>query len=136
MADVLYTFRLSHIPGMYTYRLSIARSLDLLQDSLRLLLTLNNIFSRNRTIGALMAFMAVNLAAARYFGFSPEVKAERKIFLDVVVRIRVPVLPGDFPRAASLHARGGRNLGFMGAAYVVLKVKVLGQPVAIDFSES
>lgn len=87
--------------------------------------------------GALMAFMAVNLAAARYFGFSPEVKDKRRIVLDVVV----PALGFLFCLVIFLGLQGSTLVAggiwvTVGAAYVILKVKALGQPVTIDFSES
>ena len=87
--------------------------------------------------GALMAFMAVNLAAIRYFGFSPEMKDKRKLFLDVIV----PALGFLFCLVIFLGlqnstlAAGAIWVG-VGALYVLLKTKALGQPVAIDFSES
>jgi len=87
--------------------------------------------------GALMAFMAVNLAAVRYFGFSPEMKKQRRLFLDVIV----PTLGFLFCLVIFLGlqnstlAAGGIWVG-VGALYVLLKTKALGQPVAIDFSES
>ena len=87
--------------------------------------------------GALMAFMAVNLAAIRYFGFSPEMKNKRKLFLDVIV----PALGFLFCLVIFLGlqnstlAAGAIWVG-VGALYVLLKTKALGQPVAIDFSES
>lgn len=87
--------------------------------------------------GALMAFMAVNLAAARYFGFSPEMKGKRKLFLDVVV----PALGFLFCLVIFLGLQSSTLVAggiwvIVGAAYVILKTKALGQPVTIDFSES
>jgi amino acid transporter len=87
--------------------------------------------------GALMAFMAVNLAAIRYFGFSTEMKNKRKLFLDVIV----PALGFLFCLVIFLGLQNS-TLGAgaiwvgVGALYVLLKTKALGQPVAIDFSES
>jgi amino acid transporter len=87
--------------------------------------------------GALMAFMAVNLAAIRYFGFSPEMKSKRKLFFDIIV----PTLGFLFCLVIFLGLQnstlvaGGIWVG-IGALYVLLKTKALGQPVAIDFSES
>jgi putrescine importer len=87
--------------------------------------------------GALMAFMAVNLAAVRYFGFTPEMKQKRKLFLDVVV----PSLGFLFCLVIFLGLQGSTLVAggiwvAVGALYVVLKTKAFGQPVAIDFSES
>jgi amino acid transporter len=87
--------------------------------------------------GALMAFMAVNLAAARYFGFSPEMKDKREVFLDVVVPASgfLFCLVIFLGLQSSTLVAGGIWV-IVGAAYVILKTKVLGQPVTIDFSES
>lgn len=87
--------------------------------------------------GALMAFMGVNLAAVRYFGFSPEVKGKRKLFLDVIV----PTLGFLFCLVIFLGLQNSTLLAGaiwvgVGALYVLLKTKAMGQPVAIDFSES
>jgi putrescine importer len=87
--------------------------------------------------GALMAFMAVNLAAIRYFGFSPEMKNKRKLFLDVIV----PTLGFLFCLVIFLGLQNSTLLAGaiwvgVGALYVLLKTKAMGQPVAIDFSES
>jgi putrescine importer len=87
--------------------------------------------------GALMAFMAVNLAAARYFGFSPEMKDKREVFLDVVVPASgfLFCLVIFLGLQSSTLVAGGIWV-IVGAAYVILKTKTLGQPVTIDFSES
>ena len=87
--------------------------------------------------GALMAFMAVNLAAARYFGFSPEMKDKREVFLDVVVPAAgfLFCLVIFLGLQSSTLVAGGIWV-IVGAAYVILKTKALGQPVTIDFSES
>lgn len=87
--------------------------------------------------GALMAFMAVNLAAARYFGFSPEMKNKREVFLDVVVPASgfLFCLVIFLGLQSSTLVAGGIWV-IVGAAYVILKTKALGQPVTIDFSES
>ena len=87
--------------------------------------------------GALMAFMAVNLAAARYFGFSPEMKDKREVFLDVVVPAAgfLFCLVIFLGLQSSTLVAGGIWV-IVGAAYVILKTKTLGQPVTIDFSES
>jgi putrescine importer len=87
--------------------------------------------------GALMAFMAVNLAAIRYFGFSTEMKNKRKLFLDVIV----PALGFLFCLVIFLGLQNSTLVAGaiwvgVGALYVLLKTKALGQPVAIDFSES
>ena len=87
--------------------------------------------------GALMAFMAVNLAAARYFGFSPGRKDKREVFLDVVVPASgfLFCLVIFLGLQSSTLVAGGIWV-LVGAAYVILKTKALGQPVTIDFSES
>jgi len=87
--------------------------------------------------GALMAFMAVNLAAARYFGFSPGMKDKREVFLDVVVPASgfLFCLVIFLGLQSSTLVAGGIWV-LVGAAYVILKTKALGQPVTIDFSES
>jgi putrescine importer len=87
--------------------------------------------------GALMAFMAVNLAAVKYFGFSPELAGKRKIFLDVIV----PTLGFLFCLVIFLGLQGSTLVAGgiwcgLGALYVVLKTRALGEPVVIDFSES
>ena len=87
--------------------------------------------------GALMAFMAVNLAAVRYFGFSPEQTGKRKILLDIIV----PSLGFLFCLVIFLGLQGstlavGAIWVGCGALYVILKTRILGQPVVIDFSES
>src|SRR5579863_1565972 len=87
--------------------------------------------------GALIAFMAVNLAAVKHFGFSPELAGKRKIFLDVIV----PGLGFLFCLAILLGLQGstlaaGAIWCGLGAVYVVLKTRALGEPVVIDFSES
>jgi len=87
--------------------------------------------------GALMAFMAVNLAAVRHFGFSPEQTGKRNILLDIIV----PSLGFLFCLVIFLGLQGstlaaGAIWVGCGALYVVLKTKGLAQPVVIDFSES
>jgi putrescine importer len=87
--------------------------------------------------GALMAFMAVNLAAVRYFGFSPAMAGKRHLLLDVIV----PSLGFVFCLVIFLGLQGSTLLAgaiwlVVGGVYVVLKTKALGQPVVIDFSES
>jgi putrescine importer len=87
--------------------------------------------------GALMAFMAVNLAAARYFGFSPEMKNKREVFLDVVVPASgfLFCLVIFLGLQSSTLVAGGIWV-IVGAGYVILKTKALGEPVTIDFRES
>jgi putrescine importer len=87
--------------------------------------------------GALMAFMAVNLAAARYFGFSPEMKNKRELFLDVVVPASgfLFCLVIFLGLQSSTLVAGGIWV-IVGAGYVILKTKALGEPVTIDFRES
>ncbi len=87
--------------------------------------------------GALMAFMAVNLAAVRYFGFSPGMAGKRHLLLDVIV----PSLGFVFCLVIFLGLQGSTLVAgaiwlVVGGLYVVLKAKALGQPVVIDFSES
>jgi putrescine importer len=87
--------------------------------------------------GALMAFMAVNLAAVKHFGFSAELDGKRKILLDVIV----PSLGFLFCLVILLGLQGSTLLAGaiwcgVGALYVVLKTRMLGEPVVIDFSES
>jgi putrescine importer len=86
--------------------------------------------------GALMAFMAVNLAAMRHFGFSSERAEERRPLLDVVV-------PGiGFAFCLVIFLGLQQSTLVMGAAWVIVggiyvawKTKVLRRPVAIDFTE-
>lgn len=87
--------------------------------------------------GALIAFMAVNLAAVRHFGFSPGMAGKRHLLLDVIV----PGLGFVFCLVIFLGLQQstlavGTAWLSVGALYVVLKTKALGQPVIIDFSES
>ena len=87
--------------------------------------------------GALVAFMAVNLAAVRYFGFSPGMAGKRHLLLDVIV----PSLGFVFCLVIFLGLQGSTLVAgaiwlVVGGIYVVLKTKALGQPVVIDFSES
>jgi putrescine importer len=87
--------------------------------------------------GALVAFMAVNLAAVRYFGFTPGLAGKRNLLLDVII----PSLGFLFCLVIFLGLQGstlavGAVWVAAGALYVVLKTKALGQPVVIDFSES
>jgi putrescine importer len=87
--------------------------------------------------GALVAFMAVNLAAVRYFGFSPEMAGKRNILLDVIV----PSLGFLFCLVIFLGLQNSTLVAgaiwlVAGGVYVFLKTRALGQPVVIDFSES
>jgi len=88
--------------------------------------------------GALMAFMAVNLAAVRYFGFSSEWDGKRNIFLDIII----PSLGFLFCLVIFLGLQGSTLvLGAIwvgaGGLYVMLKTKGFRtQPVVIDFNES
>ncbi|HUK48341.1 MAG TPA: APC family permease [Terriglobales bacterium] len=86
--------------------------------------------------GALMAFMAVNLAALRHFGFTPTT-AKRNLLFDIVV----PGLGFLFCLIIFLGLQTSTLM--VGAAwcaagifYVIMKTRELGQPVMIDFSES
>jgi putrescine importer len=87
--------------------------------------------------GALVAFMAVNLAAVRYFGFSPEMAGKRNVLLDVIV----PSLGFLFCLVIFLGLQNSTLVAgaiwlVAGGIYVFLKTRALGQPVVIDFSES
>jgi putrescine importer len=87
--------------------------------------------------GALMAFMAVNLAAVRHFGFSRETVENRNLMLDVIV----PALGFLFCLVIFLGLQGSTLVAgaiwlAAGGIYVFLKTRALGQPVVIDFSES
>jgi len=87
--------------------------------------------------GALMAFMAVNLAAVRHFGFNPSLAGSRKLFLDIIV----PSLGFVFCLVIFLGLQSstlviGTIWVIAGAVYVLLKVKAFGQTVVIDFAES
>ncbi len=88
--------------------------------------------------GALLAFMAVNLAALRHFGFGREHLGQRNLFLDIFA----PVLGFLFCLVIFLGLQGstlvvGAVWSAIGGLYVVLKTKGLSAaPVEIDFSES
>jgi putrescine importer len=87
--------------------------------------------------GALMAFMAVNLAAVRYFGFSAEFTGKRNIFLDVIV----PSLGFLFCLVIFLGLQAstlavGAAWVVCGGLYVVLKTRGASTPVVIDFNAS
>ena len=85
--------------------------------------------------GALVAFMAVNLAAVRYFGFSPEMSGKRNLLVDVIV----PGLGFLFCLVIFLGLQSSTLVAgtvwvLAGALYVILKTKALGQPVVVDFA--
>jgi putrescine importer len=87
--------------------------------------------------GALFAFMAVNLAAVRHFGFSPGMAEKRNLLLDVVV----PSLGFVFCLIIFLGLQGSTLVAgavwlIAGIVYVAFKTKILGQTVVIDFNES
>ena len=87
--------------------------------------------------GALVAFMAVNLACVRHYGFSGEEQGKRKPFLDIVV----PSLGFLFCLVIFLGLENSTLVAggvwiAVGAAYVLVKTKALGHSVTIDFSES
>jgi putrescine importer len=86
--------------------------------------------------GALLTFMAVNLAAVKHFGFTPRIAHKRKLFLDVIV----PGLGFVFCLVIFLGLQGSTLVAgtvwlAMGGLYVMLKTKIMGQPVVIDFGE-
>ena len=86
--------------------------------------------------GALMAFMAVNLAAVRHFGFTSDAE-KRHVLLDIIV----PALGFLFCLVIFLGLQGSTLVAgavwvVVGGLYVFLKTKATGQPVVIDFSES
>lgn len=87
--------------------------------------------------GALLAFMAVNLAAVRHFGFNRELLAQRNVLLDIVI----PGLGFLFCLIIFLGLQGstlaaGAAWMAAGIAYIVIKAREPGQSVVIDFSES
>jgi len=88
--------------------------------------------------GALLAFMAVNLAALRHFGFGRDHVGQRNLFLDILA----PVLGFLFCLVIFLGLQGstlivGAIWSAIGGLYVILKTKGLRvAPVEIDFSES
>ncbi len=87
--------------------------------------------------GALLAFMAVNLAAVRHFGFSAEMAGKRNLLLDVLV----PSLGFVFCLVIFLGLQGSTLVAgaiwlIAGILYVAFKTRILGQTVVIDFSES
>jgi putrescine importer len=87
--------------------------------------------------GALLAFMAVNLTALRHFGFTPELRETRNIFLDIVA----PSLGFAFCLIIFLGLQGSTLVAggawiAAGIVYVAFKSRELGQSAVIDFSES
>lgn len=87
--------------------------------------------------GALLAFMAVNLAAVKHFGFSRESQQNRNLLLDIVI----PGLGFLFCFIIFLGLQGstlaaGAAWMLAGIVYVVFKLREPGQSIAIDFSES
>ena len=87
--------------------------------------------------GALLAFMAVNLAALKHFGFTAETASERNILFDIVI----PALGFLFCLIIFLGLQGstlwaGAAWLVAGIAYIAVKAREVGKPVVIDFSES
>jgi len=89
------------------------------------------------TFGALLAFMAVNLAALRCFGLTSAPERRKNVLFDILS----PALGFLFCLAIFLGLQsstlvfGGAWLG-ASVLYIVLKTRELDQPVVIDFSES
>jgi putrescine importer len=86
--------------------------------------------------GALLAFMAVNVAAVKHFGFTPGLPHKRKLFLDVIA----PGLGFAFCLVIFLGLQestlvAGTVWLAMGGLYVILKARIMGQPVVINFDE-
>jgi putrescine importer len=87
--------------------------------------------------GALIAFMAVNLAAVRHFGFSPGMAGKRRLLLDVVV----PSLGFVFCLVIFLGLQASTLIAgaiwlVAGAVYVACKTRASGRPIVMDFGES
>jgi putrescine importer len=87
--------------------------------------------------GALLAFMAVNAAAFRHFGFARDAAGKRNLLLDVIS----PVLGFSFCLVIFLNLQGatlvvGGIWLAAGALYLVLKTRALGESAEIDFSKS
>jgi putrescine importer len=87
--------------------------------------------------GALVAFMAVNVAVLRHFGFPRDLERKRNVIFDVVV----PALGFLFCLIIFLGLQGstlviGAAWVLAGILYVIVKTRELGEPVMIDFSES
>src|SRR5579862_5137365 len=87
--------------------------------------------------GALLAFMAVNLAALRHFGFPQHTGTPRNLLLDIIAPVLgfLFCLVIFFGLQSSTLVVGGIWLA-VGAVYVLLKTRGLStRPVEIDFSE-
>lgn len=88
--------------------------------------------------GALLAFMAVNLAALRHFGFGQQPGRKPNLLLDVIS----PALGFLFCLVIFLGLQGSTLLAgaiwlVLGGVYVLLKTRGLStESVVIDFSES
>lgn len=87
--------------------------------------------------GALMAFMAVNLACVRHFGFTALQHGRRKLLLDVIV----PSLGFLFCLVIFLGLQGSTLVAgtvwvLVGGLYVILNTKAVEQVVEMDFGES
>src|SRR3984957_12052926 len=87
--------------------------------------------------GALLAFMAVNLAALRHFGFTSKGAEERRPLLDVLV----PGMGFAFCLVIFLGLQESTLIAGViwvvaGGVYVVWKTRVSGQSMVIDFDES
>jgi amino acid transporter len=87
--------------------------------------------------GALIAFMAVNVAALAHFGFSRELAGKRNPLLDIIAPAVgfLFCLVIIFNLQESTLIVGGIWVA-AGAAYLIFKTRALGQTVEIDFSES
>jgi amino acid transporter len=87
--------------------------------------------------GALLAFMAVNLAAVKHFGFTPGLPGKRNLLLDVIApSVGFLFCLWIFGGLQGSTLVAGATWCAVGALYVVLKIRVMGEPVVIDFSES
>jgi len=88
--------------------------------------------------GALLAFMAVNLAALRHFGFGREQKDRRNLFLDIIA----PALGFVFCLIIFFGLQGstlvvGAVWLVIGGVYVGLKTRgASATPIQMDFSDS
>jgi amino acid transporter len=88
--------------------------------------------------GALMAFMAVNAAALKHFGFGPDPVRKVNIFLDIIS----PGLGFLFCLVIFLGLQSSTLLAgaiwlAVGGVYLLLKTRgPSARPVEIDFSES
>ncbi len=88
--------------------------------------------------GALLAFMAVNLAALRHFGFGREQAGHRNLFLDILAPALgfVFCLVIFFGLQGSTLAVGAVWLA-IGGLYVVLKTRgASAAPIQMDFNDS